>query len=845
MGKRSRAMTPKAESRREARRTRSSSVGPTAATGASWIQRDAEMGTNAVRGLETDLQDRETMLSKTKKALKRAQRDLDEQQTQNQVLASQVRDFEQRAEVAASLAQQVEELQVKNARLQEAQANAPPAESAKAVRKREKALEKLRQQNASMASQLETCKAAEAQYHAVQEEAARLAGEHAVAEQHAKSLAHTVEQLKKERTAAVKKLEASNVQLRKAKEQHAAHAEQLAAMQRAAAEEGGSVDTMKQQLHAAGQASADMQRQLETLTEETEMLMREKAQATKRAEKIDAAHKKTKEQLGVLESKHTEMTAAITKTLQSVKEEGEKQLAAAQAAQEELRGAVEAAVREKQAAQKKADKAEKTAKKLKDNNSELCEQITHLSGRATAAEEQLAAASEELEVVQKGREEALGDAAAAKERVAELEAAAAAVDGEADERLTKLQVKLEETEYHRKCLQEENEKLEEEKELMEGNFESVTDETRKLQEDLVERGDELDVMRATLESQEAELSQMTALKEEVEALRKDLATSKEDFAKAKKDNAAKDRKNTALAKEVSEKARLVEQLGQERQDRDDRIRELEGKQSEVARLSASLQRESNQRRIRREGFAQEIDCGVSVAAEKKLAPVGDDLTCVDALDAASLNSGNSSQSLVEDPTSMDGTPYSHKTQSICGRSSVTSHMPARTPGARSNASHGHQSHARALFATPTNGMHHNEPIVTVTECVAGAPPVLDQQQQYTTEYSQQGSIWGEQPHTPKSLQAPAIYGQPVGMSEQQKYRQALDEQVMSNKRSRVRSRAQAQAESSYDGFFKFGSAGAGAPIRNAGGDVVSNVTYTRSTRCVPVDHPHSAKKRKL
>eukprot|EP01060_Flectonema_neradi_P000209 TRINITY_DN10148_c1_g1_i2.p1 TRINITY_DN10148_c1_g1~~TRINITY_DN10148_c1_g1_i2.p1 ORF type:complete len:631 (+),score=175.43 TRINITY_DN10148_c1_g1_i2:69-1895(+) len=105
-----------------------------------------------------------------------------------------------------------------------------------------------------------------------------------------------------------------------------------------------------------------------------------------------------------------------------------------------------------------------------------------------------------------------------------------------------------------------------------------------------------------------------------------------------------------------------------------------------------------------------------------------------------------------------------------------------------------------------------------------------------------------QVHTPKHNTAPAIYAQQPTRTDKDNYKAALDMQVSQKRalsQSSSRRRELSERRNSTNGdFFKFGVAGSGAPIRDQNNDVITNVTYTRSTNYLPVDHPMSTKKNK-
>jgi hypothetical protein len=92
--------------------------------------------------------------------------------------------------------------------------------------------------------------------------------------------------------------------------------------------------------------------------------------------------------------------------------------------------------------------------------------------------------------------------------------------------------------------------------------------------------------------------------------------------------------------------------------------------------------------------------------------------------------------------------------------------------------------------------------------------------------------------TPSRARAPAIYNEPRNRTKQHEYAAHLEQQISEQKeRRRLQSRMEHANTAEY---FPFGRPGSGAPVRDVHSNVVANVTFTRSKRPLPLDHPAGA-----
>lgn len=104
------------------------------------------------------------------------------------------------------------------------------------------------------------------------------------------------------------------------------------------------------------------------------------------------------------------------------------------------------------------------------------------------------------------------------------------------------------------------------------------------------------------------------------------------------------------------------------------------------------------------------------------------------------------------------------------------------------------------------------------------------------EESDDQSNWLRVPTvTPSKAHAPAIYNEPRNRARQQEYATLLEQQMMEQQEKKRKQSAADQAPAT--DYFPFGRPGSGAPVRDANSNVVTNITFCRSKRPVPIDHP--------
>ena len=282
---------------------------------------------------------------------------------------------------------------------------------------------------------------------------------------------------------------------------------------------------------------------------------------------------------------------------------------------------------------------------------------------------------------------------------------------------------------------------------------------------------ELSVIKNAFEDSSTQLASKNELVETTEQMYNEASKAVSELKELKKTSEKKDRRLDANKKEAQELKRTIENLAQDKADRDERIREL---------LERRAAHETQDDEAERHDLMERQRARSAISVESaRFATNNVRLSCV------SLASPHSTA----DPVDLDGTPHSQK--SILKK-----------------------SHQRSRSRTRIS------------------PPDID--------YDSLPQV-----HTPKHNTAPAIYAQHPTRSDKDNYKAALDMQV-SQKRalSQSSSRRREQSEKRDSDYFKFGVAGSGAPIRDSNNDVITNVTYTRSTNYLPADHPMSTKKNK-
>jgi hypothetical protein len=89
--------------------------------------------------------------------------------------------------------------------------------------------------------------------------------------------------------------------------------------------------------------------------------------------------------------------------------------------------------------------------------------------------------------------------------------------------------------------------------------------------------------------------------------------------------------------------------------------------------------------------------------------------------------------------------------------------------------------------------------------------------------------------TPSKARAPAIYNEPRNKARQQEYASVLEEQIAERQQQKKQQHREDSAATT--DYFPFGRPGSGAPVRDEHSNVVTNVTFSRNRRIVPLDHP--------
>lgn len=89
--------------------------------------------------------------------------------------------------------------------------------------------------------------------------------------------------------------------------------------------------------------------------------------------------------------------------------------------------------------------------------------------------------------------------------------------------------------------------------------------------------------------------------------------------------------------------------------------------------------------------------------------------------------------------------------------------------------------------------------------------------------------------TPSKAHAPAVYNERMNREKKSEYAHMLTQQI-EEKREKKRNQNAMDHAASVD-YFPFGRPGSGAPVRDANSNVVANVTFSRSRKVLPVDHP--------
>eukprot|EP01059_Diplonema_ambulator_P017316 TRINITY_DN29306_c0_g1_i1.p1 TRINITY_DN29306_c0_g1~~TRINITY_DN29306_c0_g1_i1.p1 ORF type:complete len:619 (+),score=309.47 TRINITY_DN29306_c0_g1_i1:143-1858(+) len=299
---------------------------------------------------------------------------------------------------------------------------------------------------------------------------------------------------------------------------------------------------------------------------------------------------------------------------------------------------------------------------------------------------------------------------------------------------------------------------------------------------LIERlNDEQEVLSRTNEEQQSELDKLNQLSETTAEIVAEARRLGEQVKELKKETKAKNKKIEQLEKNAEHDKELIEKLGEEKAERDAMIKDM-------AATAATVKTRDEDELAERIERARSV---MSVESPRFTAPPSE-LVFVDAT--------------VETP-GQGSVPRSCTPMREVVREKTP--LNIRTPCA----------------GTPKmKNMGH----VTVSERRIERPEVNDD------NYVNMSAL------TPKGNTAPCLYAQTPSKQDKENYKAALDEQVAIKRAKEGNKRKVEQCGD----FFKFGAAGSGAPIRNSQNEVVTNVTFTRSTNYLPVDHPMSAKKKK-
>ena len=304
-------------------------------------------------------------------------------------------------------------------------------------------------------------------------------------------------------------------------------------------------------------------------------------------------------------------------------------------------------------------------------------------------------------------------------------------------------------------------------------------------------GAELESAKAENERLDDELKSTKELAETTAEMYKQAMEFGEKWKEAKKQGVQKDRKIKALESDLAGKCDLLERLGDEKASCDARIAELlkevEAEQ-EKTRAAAHARLQEGMAQSQELDFCSKIEHSRSLMSieSPRFVPAAQQLEEVAcAVDFSAMS---------------PGTPKSKAAKAATPRQPGTPRTPRQSVTGKVNVRERSLSEPMSAMSVPS---------------------------MYTTPK--------------KGNTAPALYAQQATRDDRDRYRAALDEQVHQRRRSVSVSQ---RRERDDRGFFNFGAAGSGAPIRDTHNEVVTNVTFTRSTNYLPVDHPMSAKKKR-
>eukprot|EP01064_Diplonema_japonicum_P033610 TRINITY_DN667_c1_g3_i1.p1 TRINITY_DN667_c1_g3~~TRINITY_DN667_c1_g3_i1.p1 ORF type:complete len:643 (+),score=218.59 TRINITY_DN667_c1_g3_i1:56-1930(+) len=338
-----------------------------------------------------------------------------------------------------------------------------------------------------------------------------------------------------------------------------------------------------------------------------------------------------------------------------------------------------------------------------------------------------------------------------------------------------------------------------------------------LKSKLSEQMEENEVMSRSNEDMQTELDRLKQLADTAGALVTEAKKLGDEVKTLKKESRSKTKKIEQMEKDHTANKQMIETLGEEKAERDAMIKDMAQNKHmqriadenelvekiERGRASMGMTTDTSVERHGRGGSMYVVESKPLLNVESPR------FTAPDAR-LASIGSCN-----VEEPLEL-GSPYSQKHVSI-----NRCHTPVREV---------------VRERTPT--MHHTEHVSigrchTPKRCTTNNGPTVSERPMHHQDDEYQAPVT-----TPKANTAPCIYGTTPSKQDKENYKAALDEQVATR-----RAQSKRKAEPVTD-FFRFGVAGSGAPIRNSQNEVVTNVTFTRSTNYLPVDHPMSAKKSK-